>query len=163
MKSLKSAVFLIVILALFTAVPALAKAPTIKINDKVFFENFPVVVECETDVVGEKILLTGYMHLTLQATYEGLDIVHYKANTNPMGLVGTGTETGEIYQGTGVTVDKFTAKAGKEFSFINNQMFISHGSSINFTTHETIHVTFNANGDLTANVEILKGTCQDRD
>ena len=41
-------------------------------------------------------------------------------------------------------------------TFVNNFKFIGQGPDNNFTVHENTHVTFNANGDLTAFIDNIK-------
>ncbi len=45
-------------------------------------------------------------------------------------------------------------------TFVNRFDFIGQGSAPNFTTHETFHVTVNANGTITASFDKLSDSCK---
>jgi hypothetical protein len=81
---------------------------------------------------------------------------------NPQGISGTSETTGAKYQGTGVTTDivnlTFTNGQAMETT-VNRFDFIGQGSAPNYTTHETFHITFNANGTITALFDRFSTTC----
>jgi hypothetical protein len=61
-----------------------------------------------------------------------------------------------------VTQDETASNPGPQFetTFINNFRIISHGPSPNFVVHDTLHLTFNDNGELTAEVVNSSVDCQ---
>jgi hypothetical protein len=76
-----------------------------------------------------------------------------KDHFQPQGLSGFGTVSGDKYQATGVTQDQFGGSfqnGQAEQSFINNFRIIGQGPGNNFLVHESFHLTFNANGNVTA-------------
>jgi hypothetical protein len=70
--------------------------------------------------------------------------------------------TGDKYQGTGVTQSHTNDHAGLAFetTFVNNFRIIGQESGNNLLVHATVHVTVNANGDMTANVLNTSVECQ---
>jgi hypothetical protein len=63
---------------------------------------------------------------------------------------GNGLTTGLKYQATGVTQGEFSGKIGFESTFINRFDIIGQGPNNNFSVHETMHITVNANGTETS-------------
>ena len=63
-----------------------------------------------------------------------------------------GSDTGDIYHGTGVTQNEFKGSLQNgqtSFTGVNNFRMIGPGPGNNYLVHETFHVTVNANGDTT--------------
>jgi hypothetical protein len=85
---------------------------------------------------------------------------HLKRHWNPQGVSGVGRETGDLYQGTGVTQFQRNATVGEEYTFVNVLNIIGQGSGNNSLLHETEHWTINANGELTTWVENYSSECQ---
>jgi hypothetical protein len=68
--------------------------------------------------------------------------------------------TGDRYAATGETQDTFNAHAGVEYTFVNNFKIIGQGPGNNFLVHETYHYTFNANGELTVELDNFSVECR---
>ncbi len=149
----------IVALAALIAAPALAEVTT---NMSVPL-NLTVFVPCANGGVGENVDLIGNLHLLFTVTINN-NRVTVQSHFQPQGVNGLGQITGDKYQGTGVTryfttydnVDSFPVVT----TYVNNFRIIGHGPGNNFTIHETIHVTVNANGDVTADVDNFKTDCK---
>jgi hypothetical protein len=77
------------------------------------------------------------------------------SSTNPQGITGVGLTSGATYHATGETQGTTTikAKGGISDTFVNNFKIIGEGSAPNFLQTDVIHLTVNANGDVTATVE----------
>ena len=135
---------------------AFANATTTTINTVVPFSSvFP------NPCTGEDVTLTGNLHVLVHMTENAAGGSEAKVHSQPQGVTGVGT-SGTEYQGTGVTQAQTTDNPGPQFetTFINNFRIISHGTSSNFTVHDTVHLTFNNNGDLTATVSNGSADCQ---
>ena len=78
----------------------------------------------------------------------------------PEGIRGFGQITGDKYQATGVTQDEINADIGAEETLINNFRVIGQGTGNNFLIHQTMHITFNSNGTVTALVQKLNADCR---
>jgi len=87
---------------------------------------------------------------------------HATVHHNPQGVIGTGETTGATYRGVGVSLlvlngslinGAFNATSQDVFDFLGQ------GQTENFKIHETLHVTLNADGTLTASVDNFSATC----
>jgi hypothetical protein len=137
----------------FTAV-AFSQALAITTNDFVPFA-LDVFVPCANGGAGETVSVEGILHLQQHITING-NRVTLKTHAQPQGADGVGQTTGDSYQAVGVTqeVDTLPLIAGAtEFTFVNNFRLIGQKTDNNFQVHQTIHVTINANGDVTNTVD----------
>lgn len=138
-----------------TAVPtSLAKATTSTVNFT-FPVNFSVFVPCAVGGAGEVIQVSGTVHAIIHETINGNNF-QSAMNFNPQGVIGVGLTTGDKYQGGGVTHIQSGGSfvnGQSTFTVVNIFDFNGPGPGNNFTLHETAHVTFNADGTLTAFVD----------
>ncbi len=141
--------------------PSFAAATTV--TDNVSFPvNIGVFIPCAAGGAGEVVFLSGNLHSLFHSTVNGNNF-KFKIHSQPQGISGTGLTTGDKYQGTGVTQ---TTSGGSfvngQFSdtFINNFRIIGEGPGNNFLIHQTFHITFNANGVLTAFVDNFSSDCK---
>jgi hypothetical protein len=72
-----------------------------------------------------------------------------KILSNAQGMSGVGSTTGAQYRGTGGTQRQLSINAGVEDTFVNTFQIIGQGPGNNFLVHQNVHITINANGDLT--------------
>ncbi len=86
----------------------------------------------------------------------------HKFHDQPQGIVGTGLVTGDTYHATGETQETVSLKgaAPYEFTYVNNFRIIESGPGNNFLVHETQHMTVNANGGITAQVDNVSVDCK---
>lgn len=108
-----------------------------------------VFVPCADGGVGEVVELTGQLHdlFHVEANANGF---HIKVHDNPQGVTGTGQTTRAKYQGTGVTQFEQNLTVGVQYTYINNFRIIGQGPRNNFLVHDNLHLTVNANGDVTS-------------
>ena len=127
---------------------------------------FPITVvafvPCANDGAGEFIQVTGNLHVVTHtvANQSGITV---KEHMQPQGITGTGMDSGDKYQGTGVTQNTITSSdpgADLTFSFVNNFRLIGQGPRNNLLVHQTLHTTVNARGAITASVDNSKVTCR---
>ena len=121
-----------------------------------------VFVPCAAGGAGELVALSGTLHVLTHVTESPTGNLHLKAHFQPQGVSGVGLTTGDKYQGTGVTQRQTNINGPLPFTdtFINNFRIIGQGPDNNFTVHQTIHFTVNANGEVTAEVVNTKVECQ---
>ncbi len=89
--------------------------------------------------------------------------VHMKFHFQPAGNSGVGLTTGNTYRGGGVTQGHTNIGAdGLPFidTFVNSFNIIGTAGAESFQVHNTIHVTVNSNGTLTADVDNSSVTCK---
>jgi hypothetical protein len=120
-----------------------------------------VFVPCALGGAGEDVLLTGNLHVLMHFTANANGGFQVGSHFQPQGISGVGLVSGDKYQGTGVTSDRFNV-SGLPFTstFINNFRIIGQGSGNNFLLHENFHVTVNANGAMTAFVDNFSVECK---
>jgi hypothetical protein len=126
---------------------ALAQATTFTSNEKV-----PLDQIVDNPCTGELLHLTGELHMLFHVTEDANGGFHVQTHFQPQGVSGTGLVSGEQYRGVGVTRNEIYFAPGevREFTSVNRFYMISAGPSDNMLETATIHVTFNANGEPTA-------------
>lgn len=119
-------------------------------------------VPCAAGGAGESVLLQGTLHVLLHLTEDSQGGFHAKAHFQPQGVHGYGLTTGDKYQATGVTQDQSssTTNGASTFTFVNNFRIIGQGSGNNFLVHNNVHITLNANGELTAELDNFSADCR---
>lgn len=127
---------------------------------------FPVEIEtfvpCANGGVGEIVALSGDLHDLFHLTING-NRFKVKVHTQPQGIRGVGLTTGDRYRGTGVTQETFggsLVNGQASSTFVNNFRVIGQGPGNNLMIHELLHLTINAQGELTAAVDYLSTTCK---
>jgi len=111
---------------------------------------------------GDEVYCEGNMHILFTYTEDKAGGIHGKMHYQPQGMAGEvvwGPNLGAKYQGTGVSQNTFALKKGQTETYINNYRCLGQGQAPNLTVHETWHITYNANGVLTAVVDNVKITC----
>ena len=124
--------------------------------------NVNVFVPCANDGAGEVVALSGALH-TLIISNTNDNSISGMVHNQPQGISGEGLTTGRKYQGTGVTQDHFVESLQNDQAtetFVNNFRIIGQGRGNNFLLHVVSHITFNANGDVTADHEITSTECR---
>jgi hypothetical protein len=113
---------------------------------------------CNSDVVA---LTGGSEHFVVHFSQGPSGNFQFIFVNNPEDISGTSTTTGANYRVTGVTVSTTTANSlQNEFTILARNNFIGQGQTPNFYLDLMIHATFNANGDITANVSSFSTSCQ---
>ena len=156
-KKLISALFAFA--CLFIA--ALPASAAVTQNDRIPFVQF-VFVPCANAGAGELLIIGGTLHIVSKLTIDNAGGVHFSFHSQPQGASGIGQDTGDTYRAVGVTRGNTNISAdGLPFvdTFVNNFNMIGTGGGVSFKSHATIHITVNANGDVTANVFNISVTC----
>ena len=119
-------------------------------------------VPCAAGGAGETVNLSGNLHVLMTLTVN-VNHVESSLQFQPEGISGTGSVTGEKYQGTGMTRSSFSADvAGFPFTttFVNNFRIIGQSKGNNLLVHENFHLTINANGSVTASMDNFSMECK---
>lgn len=121
-------------------------------------------VPCANNGTGELVDLTGNLHILAITTTSGSGNVTMKLQFNPQGVTGIGRTTGDIYQGTGVTttITTFDSITGYPVvsNFLNRFRLIGKGPGANYLNNQSIHITINANGTVTALIDNTSAICK---
>jgi hypothetical protein len=119
-----------------------------------------VTVPCAARGSGELVDLIGIVHAVFSITHDANGGLHIATHFNNAGVSGIGLTTGDKYQASGG--DYFVSNSGgteNEFTFVNNFLMTAPGSGNNLRIHELVHVTVNANGEVTAEIENITVDC----
>jgi hypothetical protein len=147
MKKLTTLAFLS-LLGLGMAASAPGAATTFTIS-RSFPLDLVVFVPCAAGGTGETVELSGNVHELFLLTSNASGGFVTKSLNNAQGMSGVGLTTGAQYRGTGVSQRQLSINVGVEDTFVNTFSLIGQGSGNNLLVHETLHITINANGDLT--------------
>jgi hypothetical protein len=129
-------------------------------NEKIPF-SLVAFVPCANDGAGEFVLVEGTLHVLTTFTINDNN-VSGKVHFQPQGATGVGLTTGDTYHATGVTQEHFKGSLQNgQFNdtFINNFRIIGPGPNNNLLVHQTIHITINANGEVTSTVDNTSVEC----
>jgi len=138
------------------ALPPNARAEVV-LNVKVPFAIF-VAIPCS----GDTVLLTGDLHVLSTLETDNNGGTHFKNHSQSHGISGIGVPSGAKYRATGVSQSQTNTHSSlaSEFTFIDTFSIIGQGKGNNLLFHQTIHVTVNANGDVTATVANISVDCK---
>lgn len=119
-------------------------------------------IPCANGGAGETVTLSGDLHVLTTFVIND-NVVRGKFHSQPQGISGYGSVSGDRYQATGVTQGQFKASLQNGqavISTIDNFRIIGQGPGNNFLVHEVLHLTINANGDFTSVVDHLGADCK---
>lgn len=115
---------------------------------------------------GEDVLVSGSLHTVGQVVQDAHGGFHISGHYNFEGISGVGLSTGTIYHWTGgarinvhygcgdLCSPPFEETSGSDFQLIGQ------GSTPDEQVHALTHITVNANGELTADVQEFRMTCR---
>jgi hypothetical protein len=154
----KLSMLVVIVLVLLAGFPAYSAVDT----NMSFPVAISVFIPCAVGGAGEVVTLTGNLHVLISTTVNANHIsvdMHFQ----PQGISGTGSVSGDKYQGTGITRFSFEADvAGFPFieTSVNNFKIIGQGPGNNFLLHENVHLTVNANGAVTTTIDNSSASCK---
>jgi hypothetical protein len=128
-----------------------------------FTDNEFIPFTLTAEGCGDVIEISGTLHVLIHVTFDDAGGVTVKQHFQPQGATGVGLVSGATYQATGVTQETDTDNGPGpqfEFTFVNNFKIISQGTTPNFLVHDTVHVTVNNNGEITAEVTNSSVECR---
>jgi len=130
----------------------------VEVNERIDLEG--AVFE---DLCGEDLLHTGgQLHILFSFTMNDNHIsgsVHFQ----PQGAKLIGLTSGAEYVGTGMSHQTFTEALDggvATFTSVDNFRIIGKGQAPSFFAQAVVHATINANGDVTAEVELASERCR---
>ena len=138
-----------------------ARADAIITNLKIPVE-LTTFIPCANGGLGENVTLSGPLHILIRLTINGNNFSS-KTHYQPQGLSGYGEITGKKYQATGGTQQQVSGSfVNGQYAdtYVNNFKIIGQDAGNNFLIHENVHITFNANGTVTAYIENSSIECK---
>lgn len=120
-------------------------------------------IACANEGAGEDVELSGLIQIRSHTTEDANGGIHVSSHVRPDGVIGVGETSGLMYRGTGGTFEAEGYSAAGDpatYSYVNNFRIIGQGPGNNMTIHYTVHQTINANGELTADVDLNRSECK---
>jgi hypothetical protein len=109
-----------------------------------------------TSCNGEEVDLTGELLLIFHSTYDASGQSHSDFTIVPRQVTGVGSETGTQYRAVGGAREQFnvtTTEVAQHYTFTNIFNLVSQDGSENLLAAITFHLTYNANGEVTATAD----------
>ena len=158
----RKAIHLMLAAILFTFVPGalFAQALVITTSEFIPFDQL-AFVPCANGGAGELVLIEGTLHVLTHVTINGNE-ANIKEQFQPQGATGVGLTSGDTYQAVGGTKfhDTIPLTGGAQtFTLVNNFRLIGPGPGNNFQVHQNVHVTVNANGEVTTEIDNSSAEC----
>lgn len=108
---------------------------------------------------GENVDYAGEEHFVFRATVDGSGGIHLGIHQN-IHVSGTGQTTGAKYSGSQQDNEHVNLVGAQNLSLNFSFKLIGQGKVPNLVVHETVHITVNANGDVTVNRTDLRIECK---
>ena len=115
-----------------------------------------------TECGNETVVVSGRLHVVTHGTISGSGRVQAVLHVNPQNIRGFGVTTGTEYLAPGMlqTVAHMNGPAPVNETFVNNFELIGHGAAPDFMLHHNVHLTINANGEVTAAFDHFTSECK---
>lgn len=119
-------------------------------------------IPCANGGAGEYVNFTGSFHIVSFLKTDANGTEHYQLHTQPQNASGIGLTTGDEFRGTGLGKTSANVKIGitGNSTYIQSFKLIGKGQTPSLKIQEVFHITVNANGELTADVDMVKVTCE---
>jgi hypothetical protein len=111
------------------------------------------------DVCGELVDFEGEFHVVTNFVESKSGNVMSKFHINAKGT-GVGQTSGAVYQWNDAINESFNASKGLNFTGNQSWLLIGQGKAPNFKLNSTFHITINANGEVTAEVNNFSAECK---
>jgi hypothetical protein len=107
------------------------------------------------DCTGEDVELSGTIHLVSQLQSDGSEVGHI----NFQGVSGVGLTSGTTYRSSSVDNFRLAAPYPSDITSVRSLRLISPGPEDDLLVRFLFHITVNANGEITAEVEDVNFEC----
>ena len=108
------------------------------------------------DCTSEQVELSGRIHLVSQVQSDGTVVGHF----NYQGVSGVGLTSGTTYRSSSVDNFRLAAPLPSDITSVSSFRLISSGTEDNLLVRVLFHITVNANGEVTAEVEDVNIECE---
>jgi hypothetical protein len=108
------------------------------------------------DCTGEDVELSGTIHLVSQLQSDGSEVGHI----NYQGVSGVGLTSGTTYRASSVDNFRLAAPFPSDITSVRSLRLISPGPEDDLLVRFLFHITVNANGEITAEVEDVNIKCK---
>lgn len=140
--------------------PALVSVSSQRASTFTTNDIFPFGFEA-TECGNETVVVSGNVHVVAHGTINSAGHVQAVFHVNPQNIRGYGLTSGTQYLAPGMlqTVSNVNGPAPVIETYVNNFELIGLGAAPDFTLHQTMRVTINANGEVTAEFDHLTTRC----
>jgi hypothetical protein len=113
---------------------------------------------------GDQVTFSGHLHVVNTMTTNASGGTHLKTHINYQGVTGTGVPSGINYQVRTVTNEVVNDNDGPQSTatVISTVGLIAQGPALNFFLRTVLHITINANGQTTSEVQEVSFECRGR-
>ena len=141
----------------FNPSPAAAQATTVSTN-----ETLPFTGSATNTCNGDTVTFSGEIHITNHVTTDANNSSHIRTHINYQGVSGTGTPSGASYNVVTSQNETRNDNVGPQSETTVTQVanLVAQGSAPNSKMLVVIHITVNANGVTTSEVEQITITCR---
>ena len=124
--------------------------------------NASLWVPCANGGAGEYVALSGEVVFSTHDVLDADGGTHEQKLMRPSGVSGVGATTGLSYRGTGMSFmsEGESAEGSTTYTYVNNFRIIGQGPGNNVLVHAVVHQTTNADGDVTAEVNLSSSSCK---
>jgi hypothetical protein len=111
---------------------------------------------------GEQVTFSGTMQVTNHMTTDASGGTHLRTHTNYQNVTGTGVLSGSTYRVGTVSNEVVNDNDGPQLNatVISTVKLIGPGSTLNYFLRIVMHITINANGETTSNVQEVVIECR---
>ena len=148
--------------AIGAAIVGVSAAQAAVETNETFTESISEFVPCLNGGAGETLSGDLRLHGLVTSTVNG-NRVSGKFHFQPQGGGLVGETTGILYHATGVTQGTFSGSIVNgqySESFVNNFRMIGSGPGNKYLEHEVFHITINARGETTVELDHLSIECK---
>lgn len=146
---------------------AIDQAPTlsaaVESNEQVRPFRRRLWISCANEGAGENVTLSGELVIRSHLVEDENGGSHLWTFFRPSNVVGVGASSGLRYRGTGETFEgEVYASDGAPavYTMVNNFRIIGQGPGNNLLMHMVVHQTWNADGELVADVDFSDSSCK---
>ena len=161
MKRVLASVTALLAVAAFRPAPSTAQASVGHDVDRGAPLTFSEFVSCANNGAGEWVDVSGEVNTVFHVTQSAAENWRMNVNTSSHGT-GTGQTSGSRYVFNGGSRSELFVGNPLPFSglFAFKEQLVGRGSGNNLWLYFNAHVVFNANGELTSNVNDVHVTCK---
>jgi hypothetical protein len=117
-------------------------------------------VVAANECTGEDVQISGQLHVVTNVVEDTAGGAHVVVALTSQDLVGTGLTTGTVYHGREGSHSAFTSRSPQnEITAAFSMTLASSGSAANLLLRGVFHETVNANGEVSAHVELDYAGC----
>ena len=119
-------------------------------------------IGCANGGAGEIVALSGELEFSSTEVVGADGGTRERRMMRPSGVVGVGATSGLTYRGTGMSFlsEGVASEGSSVYTYVNNFRIIGQGPGNNLLMHGVVHQTTDADGNVTAEVNLSSASCK---